>query len=61
MFICLQAYLLPPSMEDFETIYKAFPAEPKSCIFSATTAFMASFAAVMAWMRSFFVLLNESM
>lgn len=24
--------------------YHAFPAEPKRCIFSATTAFMASFA-----------------
>lgn len=39
----------------------AFPAEPKRRIFSATTAFMASFAEVMTWMRSFLELLSESM
>jgi len=39
----------------------AFPAEPKRCIFSATTAFMASLAEAMTLTKSFFGVLRESM
>lgn len=39
----------------------AFPDEPNKRIFSATTAFMASFAEAITWTRSFLGLLSEFM
>lgn len=39
----------------------AFPEEPNRRIFSATTAFMASFADAIRWIRSLLGLLSESM